>query len=153
MDSDAFIPFAPEDLTAENAKKEERYYEVVDRTIDLICADEKYKTSKKGLKATAYRKGYTRSLFIDELTFTWNYDRELWKRSGSVETPFWIAIRGGDWRIPESFQKVFNALPSVKKEEFWGMTFLALEPLTDATLDEVCEDLRRQILEYIDMFR
>lgn len=38
MDSTAFIPFAPEDLTSDNAKRNLRYYEVVDETFrQLSC--------------------------------------------------------------------------------------------------------------------
>ena len=44
-------------------------------------------------------------------------------------------------------------LPAIKKEEVSYATFLALEPLQDATFDEVCDDLKKQILNYIDLFR
>lgn len=153
MDSDAFIPFAPEELTADNAKRAERYYEVVDKTIDLLCDDDTIKTSKKGLKATAYRKGYTRSLFLDEFTISVNYDRDLWKNTGSVETPFWLSVRE-DWDETERILAGLNKIPQLKKDDdLWNITFLALEPLADATLDEVCEDLKRQILDYVRLFR
>lgn len=153
MDSDAFIPFSPEELTAENAKLAERYYEVVDRTIDLLCDDETVKTSKKGLKATAYRKGYTRSLFLDEFTITLNYDRDLWKNPGSIETPFWLSVRE-EWEETKKIKETLKKIPRLKKDDgLWNLTFLSLEPLSDATLDEVCEDLKRQVLEYVQLFR
>lgn len=153
MDSDAFIPFTPEDLTADNAKRAERYYEVVDRTFDLLCDDDTIKTSKKGLKATAYRKGYTRGLYLDEFTISINYDRNLWKNTDSLETPFWLSVRE-NWEETERILVRLNSIPQLKKDNsLWGITFLALEPLVDATLDEVCEDLKRKILEYISFFR
>ena len=40
-----------------------------------------------------------------------------------------------------------------KDDSIWSKCYLALEPLTDATLDEVCQDLKRQILRYVDLFR
>ena len=46
-----------------------------------------------------------------------------------------------------------SRIPSLRKDDLWNMIFLALEPLTDATLDEVCSDLKRQILEYVSWFR
>ena len=79
------------------ASKGERYYQVIDEVIELLCADKNYQTSKKGLKATGYRKGYIRSLYIDDKTLTLNYDRDMWKNPECVETPFWIAIRDKDW--------------------------------------------------------
>ena len=97
LDSEAFIPFSAEDISAEMASKGERYYQVIDEVIELLCADKNYQTSKKGLKATGYRKGYTRSLYIDDKTLTLNYDRDMWKNPECVETPFWIAIRDKDW--------------------------------------------------------
>ena len=36
MDSDAFIPFSAEELTAETAKKVERYYEIIDETVERL---------------------------------------------------------------------------------------------------------------------
>ena len=97
LDSEAFIPFSAEDLSAEMANKGERYYQVIDEVIELFCADKNHQTSKKGVKATGYRKGYTRSLLIDGMTFTLNYDRDMWKNPECVETPFWIAIRDNEW--------------------------------------------------------
>lgn len=153
LDSEAFIPFNSEDLSAEMSIKADRYYQVIDEVIELLCADKNLKTSKKGTKATGYRKGYTRSLYIDDFTITLNYDRDLWKLPSTVETPFWVAIRDGEWDQTEEFVKVFRTIPEQKKEMFWGYTFLALEPLQEVTLTEVCEDLKTKILAYIDMVR
>lgn len=89
LDSEAFVPFSALDLSSEVAKKVERYYQVVDEVIELFCADEKYETSKKGLKSTAHRKGYTRYLYIDKLTLSLKYDRDMWNNPACVETPFW----------------------------------------------------------------
>lgn len=128
MDSDAFIPFSPEDLSAGVAKRAEGYYAVIDELINLLCDDPSIQTSLKGVKATAYRNGYTRSIAVDEFRLTINYDRNLWKSSNSKETPFWIAIRDSDWGQPEKFSRQFDTFPSLSKESFWNMTFLALDP-------------------------
>lgn len=154
MDSDAFIPFTAEDLSAEMAKRGERYYQIIDEVMDLLEADDSIKTSKKGLKATAYRKGYTRSMYIDdELTITFNYDRDLWKNPSSIETPFWIAIRNKNWNQTTVICEKLKQFQEQKKENFWNMIFLALEPLQNATFAEVCEDMKQQILEYIKKVR
>ena len=153
LDSEAFLPFSAEDLSAEMANKGERYYQVVDEVVELFCADKKYTTSKKGLKATAYRKGYTRSLFIDGLTFAFNYDRDMWKNPENVETPFWIAIRNEDWDQDEKMVKKHEVFAENKKQIFWGMIFLALEPLQNSTFSEVCEDIKHQIERYLEILR
>ena len=46
LDSDAFIPFTSEDLSALSAKKEERYYMVVDEVMELLMADTSVTVSK-----------------------------------------------------------------------------------------------------------
>ena len=150
LDSEAFIPFSADDLSADIAKKADRYYQVVDEVIELLHSDKAYTTSKKGLKATAYRKGYTRSLYIDKVTITLNYDRDLWKDPTSIETPFWVGIRNAEWKQTSEICEVINRYPEHHKQVFWGMTFLALEPLQNATLQEICEDMKRKILAYIN---
>lgn len=153
LDSDAFIPFSAEDISAEMANKGERYYQVVDEVVELFCADKKYQTSKKGVKATGYRKGYTRSLYIDDMTFTINYDRDMWKNPECVETPFWIAIRDKEWDQDARMIEKHNIFQENKKQLFWGMIFLALEPKQNVTLDEVCEDIKNQIEKYLDILK
>lgn len=149
MDSDAFIPFTAMDLSAKMAKMGERYYSVIDEIIDQLVANKSVKTSKKGLKATGYRKGYTRSLYIGDYTITLNYDRDMWKTPSSVETPFWVAIRDSEWDQIEQIKEYLKTIPDRKKEEWWGMTYIALEPLQNATFTEVCENLAEQILWHI----
>lgn len=151
LDSEAFIPFSAEDLSAEMANKGERYYQVIDEVIELFCADKKYNVSKKGTKATGYRKGYTRSVYIDDLTFTLNYDRDLWKNPACVETPFWVAIRDGDWEQNDKMRKKHDVFAENKKQIFWNMIFLALEPLQNSTFAEVCEDIKKQIERYMEI--
>lgn len=149
MDSDAFIPFTAMDLSAKMAKMGERYYSVIDEIIDQLVANKSVKTSKKGLKATGYRKGYTRSLYIGDYTITLNYDRDMWKTPSSVETPFWVAIRDSEWDQIEQIKEYLKTIPDRKKEEWWGMTYIALEPLQNATFTEVCENLAEQIMWHI----
>ena len=72
----------------------------------------------------------------------------------SVETPFWVAISNANREQPETFRKCLLSIAEKKKDDtMWSLCYLALEPLKDATLDEVCQDLKRQILEYVSLFR
>ena len=153
LDRDAFIPFSDDDLSALMANKAERYYQVLDEVIDLLCADERFETSTKNLKASPSRKGYVRYLYLDDFSIALKYDRELWKNPTTIETPFWISMRDGEWDQPKKFIKVLNKIPEHHKQESWGYIDIALEPLQDVTLSEVCEDLKNKIVNYIDMFR
>lgn len=152
MDSDAFLPFTQEDFSPEVARKAERYYAVIDETINVLCADKSLDTSLKGLRATANRDGYLRSVYIDSFGVSLAYDRVFWKNTATLETPFWVSIRNKEWAQPTEMQIIHRRFPDQKKED-WGHFYLALEPLTNATLDEVCQDLKRQILEYLNFFR
>ena len=150
MDSDAFIPFTSEDLTAEIPKKAERYYAVIDEVMNLLNIDHNLNTSQKGTRPNAYRKGYTRSMLIEGLSITLNYDRDLWKSEKSFETPFWVAIRNADWIQTDEIIEKLKCVDENKKEyQLWGMIFLALEAPVNMTLFEVAENLKKQILNYI----
>lgn len=153
LDSDAFIPFSDQDLSAGEAKKVERYYQVIDEVIDLLCADETLETSKKGTKASSYRKGYSRGLKIDNLTISLYYDRDMWKSPTSIETPFWIAISDSEWYQSEEICAKLQAIPEQQREFFWGLILIGLEALQNATLAEVSMDLKEKIVSYINMIR
>lgn len=153
LDSEAFIPFSAEDLSAEMANKGERYYQILDEIVELFCADKKYTISKKGLKSTAYRKGYVRYFYIDEFAVSLNYDRDMWKNPECIETPFWISLRDKDWSMSENLIKKHSVFSENKKQTAWGAIFLALEPLQNSTFSEVCEDIKTQIERYIEIVR
>ena len=44
----------------------------------------------------------------------------------------------------------YNTLPSTEIEDLWTLTYIALDVLTEATLDEIAMDLKKQILNHID---
>lgn len=152
MDSDAFIPFTERDLSASRAKSIERYYEVLDKIIELLCDDDSIVTDLGKMKASPYRRGYSRSIYVNNWGLTLLYDRTMWKNPGSIETPFWMYIKNNEWIQTKEILSVYSVIPDIKKDRMpWGMC-LALEALTDVTLDEVCKDIKRQILEYIVIF-
>ena len=87
-------------------------------------------------------------MYIDDLTITLNYDRNMWKSSSSVETPFWISFRNSEWEQTEDILEKYSYFDEHKKESIlWGMQWIAIEPLMNATLDEVVEDMKNQILD------
>lgn len=154
MDSDAFIPFTDEDLSPEIAKKAERHYTVVDKTIALLCADESLDTSTERLQGRANRDGYIKSVYIDEFVVMLEYSRQLWKDSSKIDSPFWVAVCTRDWKQTDDMKKKIRHIDPLKKDDMnYNYFYLALEPLTEATLDEVCLDMKRQVIEWVDLFR
>lgn len=151
MDSEAFIPFSAEDLGPEVPRKEERYYRVIDKLVEHLKSDKSLNPITKGVKATAYRKGYGRGINIRGYWLSINYDRDLWTDASSCETPFWVAIRSGkDWKQHKYIIRALNRFPETEKGSIWGLTYIALHPRLNGTLDEVVDDMKVQILKYID---
>ena len=151
MDTDAFIPFSAEDMGPEIARKEDRYYRVVDELIEYLKSDKSLNPSTKGVKATAYRKGYIRSVKVCGYWLNINYDRDLWTNPSTRETPFWFAIRDGkDWQQHKYILRACRRFPEAEKESLWGLTYLALKPLLNGALDEIVKDMKAQIMHYID---
>ena len=145
MDTEAFIPFTSEDFGPIVARREDRYYQVIDAVIDALHADKTLNTSLKGLRATGHRKGYTRSILISGHGVTISYDRDLWTDPSTCETPFWVSVRDEHWKQPQSYAKSFLRLPESERNGIW----LALHPLKNTVLDNVAQDIKRQIKEYI----
>ena len=152
MDSDSFIPFSAKEMGPETARREERYYRVVDELIAYLKTDKGLKPSTKGVKASAYRKGYTKSVKIQDYWVTINYERDLWLNPNISETPFWVAIRSGeDWKQGGYFDRAFRKIPIAEQGNLLGTRFLALYPKLYGTLDEVVHDMKKQIMHYIDI--
>ncbi len=151
MDSDAFIPFSAEDIGPIVARKEERYYRVVDELIENLKSDKSLNPNTKGAKATAYRKGYWRVIRIRGYGVSITYNRDLWENPSTCETPFWVSVRyAKDWSQDEDIRQAFRHIPESEKENLWGLLYLALHPLLNGTLDEVVRDMKSQIMRYID---
>jgi len=82
------------------------------------------------------------------------YDCDLWKSNASVETPFWVSVNGVEWQKTEEFLSKLKLIPEEKKDmTVWTICYFAFEPLSAATFDEVCQDLKTKVLKYLDVFR
>lgn len=159
MDKAAFIPFSAEDLAADAARKAERYYDVIDQLVELLCADNELDAAITG-RASTYRyygdtPGYERKLTIGSaLQIAIAYDHALWKSPTSIETPFWISIRNFNGDQPQSFHKQFLKIPEKQKDNAaWSSCYLALEAPRGETMDSVCQNLKQQVISYLDLFR
>lgn len=151
MDSDAFIPFAPEDLTADKAISMERYFSVVDQVYDLLWADPNIDTVALS-KAASYRTGYERKLCIDGIPVFFSFDRGMWKSNKSLESPFWVAIGNQEMQASAKFKQFLFSIDDIRKEDaVWTLVYFPLEAPTDSTFDEVCLELKQQILNYLTL--
>lgn len=148
IDSEAFIPFNSEDFSAVNAKKAERFYLIIDKVSDLILTDKSIPFVKNSSKA-GNRYGYVSYLFVNDFAICISYDRNIWKKESSIETPFWLFIKNKEWVQTEEIVKQLNKYPETEKEEYKSVIYLALKAPTHATEDEVCLSLKKQILDYV----
>ena len=150
MDSDAFIPFSADDLSAKAAIKEERYYSVVDEVVDLLKSETKRKCIRGG-NSNAYRNGYSARVVVDNYNLELLYDRSMWKNPETIETPFWVAISDENRKQTERILDKIKTFPERKWDNsVWSWTYLALVAPQNLTKAEVCEELKTQILKYID---
>ena len=150
MDDSAFIPFSAEDFGPENARKEERYYQVLDTVVDYLVADKSLKASTKGLRATPYRQGYVRYLNILDHAVSINYDRPNWRNPVTEETPFWTVIYEKGFRQPKEYQQIFKNYPASYLGMMNNVTTLPIFAPVGASLDEISKDIKNQIVKYIN---
>lgn len=147
MDSTAFIPYSPEEMDPIFARKEERNYQVVDKLFDKLVANKSIEASGKGLKATAWRGGYTRYITINGNGAALLYNRFAWMNSSNEDTPFWFYFTDGNWNQSNELKSKLRGLPDSEKDTIDNKIAFALHPLYHATLDEVVDDMVNQILE------
>lgn len=148
MDDDAFIPFTQEELGAETARLEERYYRIIDAMIDAFKSDSNLKVSGKGLRNNGNRDGYVTHFCVNNNCVTIRYDRRMWLDSHTVETPFWTTLYDDNWNQPMSYLRIFNKYPE-RNKFVSNRVSLALFPPVNETLDEVANDLKAQVMAYL----
>lgn len=151
MDSSAFIPYSPEEMGSIAARKEERNYQVIDKLFDKLVANKNIEASGKGLKASAWRGGYTRYIRINEYCVALLYNRFAWMNTSVEDTPFWFYFCDDEWNQSNELRGRFRSMPESEKDLIDNKISLALHPLYHATLDEVAEDMMEQILNVINL--
>ena len=153
MDSTAFIPFAAEDFGPEIARKEERYYQVIDRLYDVLIGNDKIESSGKCLKASPNRSGYIRYIKIGAYQIALIYNRTAWINNSSVETPFWFYINDGEWKQSDALKSKLNFIPEYERDIYDNRIIIALKALLDSPLDDVANDMMSQILRTINVLK
>lgn len=151
MDSTAFIPFSSEDLGPDIARREERYYQVIDRLFDVLVSNKSINATGEGLKASATRYRYARYMKINDYPVALLYSRPTWMNPSSVETPFWFYVNDNDWNQPEEMRLKLRSIPERERDIIADKIAVALHPLLDVTLDEIANDMMNQVLKVIAM--
>ena len=151
MADDAFIPFTSEDLGPENARREERNYQVPDAVVKRLMTDKSIDAEVGRLKASPNRQGYIRYIYVSGHGVAIIFDRAIWKSTNTEETPFWVSVMEKNFRQTPVYQSAFNRYPQSYRALASNNNGIALPlfPPINASLDEVAEDLVRQIMEYI----
>ena len=150
MDDSAFLPYSEEDFGPENARREERHYQVLDEVVDHLLADKSLNASVKGLRATPYRQGYARYINILGHSISINYDRPNWRNPATEETPFWTVIYGKGFKQPHEYKQVFKKYPASYIGMTNNATALPIFAPIGVSLNEIAKDIKSQILKYIN---
>ncbi len=155
MESEAFVPFRSEDLGPDNARLFERYMYVLDKLADAILADRTLNATTKGLKSTSHRHGYKRYMYIGEYAVDIRFDLQFWSSSRTIDTPYWISFSDREsWKTTDRVREKTYGISDLRKtEEGDSHIYLALEPLTNAVEDDLVDDLKRQIIEYMERLK
>lgn len=155
VESEAFIPFTPEDFSPRIARDIDRYYEVVDEVHKILCSHKELNPSTKGLRKSPRWQGYSQYLVLDGVAVSIDFIRDLWKSPSSVDTPFWCFIKeiiDGDWVVTDVLAKYLSTFDARMRSDFLGAKYIALIPKPYVSLEEVARDLSAQVIEIVQNY-
>lgn len=155
MDSEAFIPFRPEDFGPQKAREIDRYYDVIDETYKILIRNKSLAVDSKGLRKASSRQGYAQYLKINGIAVSIDYSQKLWVSPSSVETPFWMHIAeivNGKWMYTDKIKRFMARVDGRMQDELYGHQYIALIPKPYVTLEELAELMASQVIEIIDSF-
>lgn len=152
LDHEAFIPFDVEDFGIDLAMKAERPYRLLNALVEAIKAEPNHEVNSKGLRKAKFHSGDRRYLRIDGFCVNLEFDTNKWKNPDTKNTPFWISINkdiNGGWQQDEQCKKaMLRVAPDLTFE-----TYIALIPKCYVALSEVADDMKKQVFEYIQLFK
>ena len=153
MDNTSFIPYSPEEMDPIVARKEDRNFQVLDSLFDKLIANKSINASGSGLKASAWRGGYTRYIKINGNGVALIYSRSAWMSNTTEDTPFWFYftdITDKDWKQSGELRSKLRCIPDSEKFKVDNVIAIALHPLFHATLDEITDDMMKQVLDRLE---
>ena len=90
MDTEAFLPLRPEDLTANTGRRVIEFCDLADRITDVLVAQRL--ASVKGLRATGGKGWYGRYMRFRGHGALLHFDARTWNKRG--QSPLWLALYG-----------------------------------------------------------
>lgn len=149
IEDTAFIPLQPEDLGQDVARNFERFFSIIDATYEALRSDSTLNFEKRS-QTNSYRMGYWTGLRLDGFDLGINFSIDRWKETSSVSTPFWLSIGSPDGSKDDLIMQFYTKkLRPEHISSLWGLNLNALFPKTNATLEEVAKDMKRQIVEHV----
>ena len=155
IESEAFVPFDEDGLSVQAAKNMDRYYVVVDEVISVLKTHKELSPSTNGLRVAPRWQGYTAYISLKDKGVSVNFLRTLWKDPGTITTPFWINlydIENGKWFCSDRYNRFLASFDSKRIGTFNGMQYIALEVKPYVTLEEIVNDMTKQILEILSKY-
>ena len=152
IENESFIPFRPEEFGAQIASDIDRYYHVIDEVFNRLNSHKELNPQTKGLRKSPQWQGYTSYIRLNNFGVSVAFLRNLWKRSTSIETPFWCflkEIQNGKWVLSERLSAYYASLDATTVEEYYGDIYIALIPKPYLTLEETANDLTNQIIQIL----
>ena len=151
IEKTTFVPFKAEDFGVDVAKSIDRYNMVVDTATDIIMHQSQMPASTKGYRATSIWTGYVRYMNVADVSLGLWVNRDLWKKSTSMETPFWVNLVWKGWKRDDCLYKYIDSLPAYLTDtDNNGVRYIALEAPVGMTLEETGRAIANQVLYYIN---
>lgn len=152
MDEESFTPLRSEELGKDNARIFEKLTYLLDATVDSILSDQSVNASTEGLRAAPYRHGYKRFLYINGLGFDLRFDLDFWKKPNKAETPYWVSVRTGDWKITDGITTgIKSAYPQTHIVFSYSVPYVAIEPVTCADEQDVIDNFKRKVYALLEI--
>ena len=145
MDSDAFLPIRPEELSPLVGKRVVQYCSIVDEVVAKLVRNSV--GDNKGLRATTGPGRYGRFLRLRGNGCVFYFFAQGW--ANYRETPLWLWVRDHNWRTTGEMSTALLPLerevPSRLVTDSEGELLIPLFLLTGAERDDVVSDLVTQI--------
>jgi hypothetical protein len=113
MDSDAFLPLHPQDISSEIGKRVQHFADLVDSIVHELVAN--HSADTKGLTTGGSQSAYGRYFKLLGFPMFLYYSPRLWSRYG--ETPIWLDVKeitDEGWSITRRVIDGIDQLPQGK---------------------------------------
>lgn len=144
MDTQAFLPLRPEDLTSNTGRRVMEFCDLADRITDALVAERQ--VSVKGLRATGGKGWYGRYMRFRGHGALLHFDARTWNKRG--QSPLWLALYGRGFKPctvePDSLRE-----RGISYHMSDGHCMIAITLLEGVEREVVVQFAQQQILDVI----